>query len=139
MSTKTVEILANTRIFSGLSKAELKKIDGLMTGLTIKAGKEFISEGTPGRQAFVIIEGTATVRRGASVVATVGPGDILGEMSVIAGLPTVASVRADTDLEVEVLTSRELSSLLDEVPRISKKIMVGVLTRLHELEPGLIR
>lgn len=132
------EQLGKIDIFSGLTKAELKKIRRLMTPISIKAGKEFIVEGTSGREAFIILEGRATVRRGGRVVASVGPGDILGEMTVLTGAHRTASVTADTQVEAEVLSRREFSSLLDSQPKLAKKLLLGVVNRLHQLEPSLI-
>ncbi len=131
------ETLAQIHLFSDLSKAELKKIERLMTPVDIKKGKEFITEGKPGREAFILLEGTASVHRGKRLIATLGPGDIIGEMSILAGHPRSATVRAETDIVCEVLDRREFSSLLDEVPTIARKIMVTAIKRLHDLDPGL--
>lgn len=131
------DTLAQISLFSDLSKADVKKLARLMTPVDIKAGREFITEGKPGREAFILLEGTASVRRGKRLIATLGPGDFIGEMSVIAGYPRSATVTAETDLVCEVLNRREFSSLLDEVPTIARKIMVAAIKRLHELEPGM--
>jgi len=136
---KTVdEQLETMDIFRGLSKSEIKKIRRLMTPTTVRAGKQFITEGDPGREAFLVLDGRATVRKGSKILATVGPGDFLGEMSVLTGDHRTASVTADTDLEVEVLSKREFSSLLDDQPRIARKLLLGVIQRLRELEPGIV-
>lgn len=129
--------LASIDLFSQLSTADLKKIDALMTTTTIKAGREFIKEGSPGREAFIIVSGSATVRKGGRVIATLQAGDFVGEMSVVASIPRTASVTANDDMVVEVLTRREFSSLLDNDAKISRKIMIGALHRLHELAPSL--
>ncbi|NNE95822.1 MAG: cyclic nucleotide-binding domain-containing protein [Acidimicrobiales bacterium] len=136
--TSVDDQLAQMDFFRGLSKADLKKVRRLMTPTTIEAGKQFITEGTPGRQAFLILSGRATVRRGARVLSTVGPGDFLGEMSVLTGDHRTASVTADTDLDVEVLNRREFASLLEEQPKLAIKLLLSVVIRLRELEPGLI-
>jgi CRP-like cAMP-binding protein len=109
-----------------------------MTPTTIKAGKEFITEGTPGRQAFLVLSGRATVRRGSKILTIVGPGDFLGEMSVLTGDHRTATVTADTDLEVEVLNRREFASLLEEQPKLAIKLLMAVINRLRQLEPGLV-
>jgi CRP-like cAMP-binding protein len=132
------EQLAKMDLFRGLTKADLKKVRRLMTPMTIKAVREFITEGAPGREAFIILEGRGTVRRGGRVRASVGPGDFLGEMSVLTGAHRTASVTADTDIEAEVLSRREFSSLIDSQPKLAKKLLIGVINRLHELEPTVI-
>lgn len=131
------DALASLPIFSELSAADLRKVERLMTPITIKAGREFIVEGKPGREAFVILEGRATVRKRSRVLASVGPGDVIGEMAVLANLPRTASITADTDLQVEVLNRRELTALLEEVPRLAMKIMVSAIKHVSELESSL--
>lgn len=133
----THETLSQIHLFNELSKSDLKKIERLMTPVDIKAGRQFITEGKPGREAFILLEGKASVHRGKKLIATLGPGDFIGEMSVIAGYPRSATVRAETDLVCEVLNRREFSSLLDEAPTIARKIMVTAIKRIHDLEPGI--
>ncbi len=87
----------------------------------------------------IIIEGTSTVKRKGRVLARLGPGDFFGELAVVAGVPRTATVIADTDMVIETLNRREFSSLLDESPRIAKKILVGAVRRLHEIEESVIR
>ncbi len=132
------ETLAQIDIFSELSKAELRDIGRLMTPIDIRAGKQFITEGSPGREAFIILEGQATVRLGGRLVATVGPGEVIGEMAVIAGLPRSASVIAETDIVAEVLDRREFMALIDSNPKLTKKIMIAAIKRLHDLQPGIL-
>jgi CRP-like cAMP-binding protein len=131
--------LPNIELFSELSNKELKSVASLMTPVRVKAGRVLTEEGQPGREFMIIIEGTATVRRSGQVVARLGPGDFFGELAVIAGVPRTATVTADSDILIETLNPREFSTLLDESPRIAKKILVGAVRRLHELEVGLVR
>lgn len=137
----SLAVLSSLAIFEALSKSELRKVAALSTPSRIRAGQEFITEGSSGREAFIITSGRGTVRRGNRLVAGVGPGDIVGEMALFAGLNRTASVTADTDLEVEVLTRTEFMSLLDQVPAITKKLMTSAFKRIHELEevvPGSV-
>lgn len=131
------ETLPNIELFSELSKKELRNIASLMTPIRVKAGRKLTKEGEPGREFMIIVEGNATVDRGGKVLARLGPGDFFGELAVVAGVPRTATVTADTDMVIEMLNRREFSSLLDESPRIAKKVLVGAVRRLHELEESL--
>lgn len=134
----TQETLASIDLFSELSKAEIRAIEKLMTPITIKAGRTFITEGAVGREAFIMLEGTATVRRKGRLVSTVGPGEVIGEMSLVSNSHRLATVTAETDVIAEVLNRREFISLLDQNAKISRKLMVSAIRRLHELEPALL-
>ena len=121
-------------LFSQLTKQELRHISGLMTPVTIPSGRTFIRQGEVGREFVVILDGTATVRRNGRKVAEVGPGDFLGEISVLSGAPRNADVVAATDMTIEVLNPAEFHALLDENATITRKILMSAVTRLSELE-----
>lgn len=133
----SLDAISSHSMFANLSKSELKKVAKLSTISSIKAGKEFITEGATAKEAYIVVEGSATVRRGGRIVASVGPGDILGEMALVANIKRTASVTADTDMKVECMSRNEFLALLDQVPKISRKLLVNALQRIHELEPSI--
>lgn len=134
MAKKIEEKLQEISIFRECSVKELKSISRLLTQVSVKSGTVLTKQGDPGREFMIIISGQATVRRDGKVLATLGPGDFFGELAVIAGVPRNATITTDTDMVVEALNRREFSSLLDESPKIAKKILVGAVTRLNENE-----
>ncbi len=134
----TADALAQIDLFADLTKKERVEIERIMTPIRIKAGREFIKEGSVGREAFIILEGDATVWRHGRLVTHVGPGAFLGEMAVLAGTPRSATVRAETDMELEVLARNEFSTLLDDMPSVARKLLVASIKRLHQLEPALL-
>lgn len=131
--------LGAIELFSELSAKERKAVGRLMTSVSVKPGRDLIKEGDVGREFLVIVEGEATVRRGGKVVARLGAGDFMGELAVIAGVPRTATVTADTEMTVSVLNRREFSTLLDSQPKLARKILVGAVKRLHNLEPALVK
>ncbi len=134
----TIAALASIDLFAGLSKKELASIDRLMTPIDIKAGKDLIKEGTAGREAFIVVDGTASVWRDDKLIASVGKGAVLGEVALLANRARTATVRAETAMTVEVLNSREFETLLDESPGLARKLLVATAKRVHELEPSLL-
>ena len=137
--TTLVERLANIELFSELTNKEIKKVASFMTTIDVREGRDLTVQGTVGREFMIIAEGEATVRRNGRLVATLGPGDFFGELAVIAGVPRTATVTAESAMVVEALNRREFSSLLDESPKLARKILVGAVKRLHELEEGVVR
>lgn len=136
--TNLLDTLAELDLFSDLSKKEIKSVERLMTPTTVAAGTEFIVEGEVGREAFLIVDGSASVWRRGRLVAEVGPGTVLGEMAVLTGIPRTATVKAETDLEMRTLVRREFLGLLDTSPTMTRKLLVSTINRLQELEPGLL-
>jgi CRP-like cAMP-binding protein len=126
--------LAELELFADLSKSELRSLVRLMTPVRVRAGRDLTREGETGREFMIIVDGTATVRRGGKVIATLGAGDFVGELSMLAGIPRTATVTADSDLTVEALNRREFASLLDESPRLARKVLIGAIRRLHAVD-----
>ena len=137
--TTLVERLSNIELFSELTNKEIKKVASYMTTIDVREGRDLTVQGTVGREFMIIAEGEASVRRNGRLIATLGPGDFFGELAVIAGVPRTATVTAESPMVVEALNRREFSSLLDESPKLSRKILVGAVKRLHDLEEGVVR
>jgi CRP/FNR family transcriptional regulator, cyclic AMP receptor protein len=96
-----------------------------------------MDQGEVGRQAFVILEGTAVVKRGGRKVADLGPGDTAGELSLLDLGPRTASVFATSDMRVLVLTARQLTGLLDETPALAHKLLAAMAGRIRDLDRKL--
>ena len=131
--------LAKIELFSELSKRDLKLVASLITPLKVPQGRTLTKEGDLGREFMIISEGTATVSRAGREVARLGPGDFFGELSLVAGIPRTATVTADTEMVVNALNRREFSTMLDQSPAIAKKILVGAVRRLSDLEESVVR
>lgn len=134
----TIAALASIDLFAGLSKKELASIDRLMTPIDVKAGKDIIKEGTAGREAFIVVDGTASVWRDGRLIASVGKGAVLGEVALLANRARTATVRAETEMTLEVLNRLEFETLLDESHGLARKLLVAAAKRVHELEPSLL-
>lgn len=126
--------LGQLRLFSSCSKRDLQKIARASDQLSIEAGRVLVEQGARGHEAFVIVDGTAAVRRNGRKVATLGPGDQFGELALLDGGPRTATVVAETPMEVLVLGQRELAGVLDEVPGLARKIMASLASSIRELD-----
>lgn len=130
----TDDRLRSIPIFSELSKKELRTVSRLMTQIDVKEGRALTREGEVGREFMIIMEGSAVVRRNGRKIAELGAGDFLGELAVLSGAPRTADVIASSDMVLETLNRREFMSLLDESAAIAKKVLIGAVKRLHDLE-----
>lgn len=131
-------ILSNIPIFSDLTKKDLASIQRMMSKFQIEAGEEFITEGTVGRAAFIIVSGNASVWKGGKLIASVGPGAVIGEMALLAGTPCNATVKAESDLMVESLDRREFSAFLDVNIAMTRRLLKATIIRLLQTEPSLL-
>jgi CRP-like cAMP-binding protein len=55
-------------------------------------------------------------------------------MSLLDQHPRSATVTAETDMRLLVLSSRDFSALVEEVPSVARRIMRGLAERLREAE-----
>jgi CRP/FNR family transcriptional regulator, cyclic AMP receptor protein len=130
-----LELLGNVRLFSNCNKRELARIASLVDEVEAPKGKVLVRQGDTGRECFVIAEGRAKATMRGKGTAVLGPGSFFGEMSLLDQGPRSATVRAETDLRLLVLGSREFSALINEVPPVAVRIMRGLAERLRTAEP----
>ena len=97
-------------------------------------GRVLCEQGSIGREAFIILEGSAEVKRNGRKVATFGPGDCFGELALLDHGPRTATVTASTPLKVLVIGAREFAGILDEVPPIAHKLLKALASRIRELD-----
>jgi CRP-like cAMP-binding protein len=129
-----VERLSQVQLFSACSKRELARIAALTTEIEVPSGRVLIRQGDPGRECFVIQEGTARATVRGRKTTMMGPGDCFGEMALLHEAPRSASVTAESDMRLLVLNSREFSTLLEDVPSVARKVLAAVGERLRDAE-----
>jgi CRP-like cAMP-binding protein len=124
--------LASIPLFSECDKKQLAEIGKLATEIEIPGGREFIKEGDFAQEMLVIVEGTATVTRGGQKLATLGPGDVVGELALLSHRPRNATVTSDTKLDILVIDSGAMDALLDDIPGLAKTLLKVVAGRLAD-------
>lgn len=131
-----VDVLAGVPLFSGLSKKELAEIARNVTEVEFVRGEFLMHEGEVGLEAFVILDGTVSVRRKGRKLAEATAGAVLGEMSIITDHRRNATVKAETFVTALLMSRREFNAVLDEHPQVAVKILRSVATRLAESVEG---
>ena len=122
--------LAAVPMFAKCDKRELREIGRVADELTVPAGTVLTKQGEIGLELFIIIEGTAEVVQNNQPIATLGRGDFVGELAVIAQVPRNATVTTVTEVVLLVLTFSGLSQLLDDIPGLAKHLLYEVTGRL---------
>jgi CRP-like cAMP-binding protein len=124
------ELLKRAPLFANCSKQELALISGIADEIDLKEGKELTRQGAPGREFFVLIEGTAEVVKDGNTVNTLEGGDFFGEIALVHHAPRTATVVATSPVRALVVTERNFRRLLDGSPEIQRKVMVALADRL---------
>jgi CRP/FNR family transcriptional regulator, cyclic AMP receptor protein len=128
-----VEALRRAPLFEGLSKRELTQLARVSEDMEIPAGTTLTREGEIGHEFFVIIDGETQVKRKGRSLGTRGTGDFVGEIALLEQVPRTATVTAKTQLRVFVLTSTDFHHLLEEYPKVERKVLRTLAKRVAEL------
>lgn len=129
MSTTTIrDLLADHRFFAGLPPADLDLIAGCGVNVAFRAGAMVAREGDPADRFFVVREGHGAIEvhapgRGALVVATAGPGDVIGWSWLFPPHQWRFDVRAVTDVRAVALDGACLRGKADEDPALGYRLM----------------
>jgi CRP/FNR family transcriptional regulator, cyclic AMP receptor protein len=126
--------LRNVSLFASCSNKDLEKIAKAGDELTMAAGSVLVDQGQTGREAFVILDGSATVRRNGKKVATLGAGAVVGELSLLDHGPRTATVVCDVETNVLVISQRNFMGVIDEVPALAHKLLATLAGRIRDFD-----
>jgi CRP-like cAMP-binding protein len=121
--------LRDVAFFEGFAPSELERVAGLAEEVEAAPGAVIIDQGRVGTECFVILDGQATVFVGDDVVATIGPGTMIGEMALVEHRPRTASVVAETDMVLAAFDLQAFRTLLEEMPRVHQRVLDTLAAR----------
>ena len=127
------EQLADAELFRGLSTRKLRTISSLMTRVDLASGTVITKEGRPGSQFLVLLDGVVAIGACDRVLATRGPGDFLGEISLLGARVQTATALATTPVTAAVFSKPDFWSLLGEVPAAGEVLRSAMSERLAEV------
>lgn len=129
--------LKSVAIFSGLAQADLIALQRHSDETTVEDGEILAEQDRAPKQMIVLINGKAIVRRNKRKIAELGPGDTIGELSLLDGGKQTATVVADGVCDILVVPVNEFRTLLQDSPGFAHKMMKSLATRLREADSHL--
>lgn len=106
-----------------------------------KDGETIIEEGESGNKMFIIVEGRVDIvkesEEAETVLATLGQGDIFGEMALVDARPRSATARAMGDVTTRVLDRDAFKSLIANNPKIAMLVFDKLCQRLRSVNDEL--
>ena len=116
--------LRELELFSEASRSELAVIARQLTRLKVKAGRVLVREGGLGNEFMIMVNGMAEVTQGGRSIATIGRGDLVGEMALLqpVGARRNATVTAVTDAEIYAGSPSEFRRILEASPSVAAKV-----------------
>jgi CRP/FNR family transcriptional regulator, cyclic AMP receptor protein len=125
-----VELIKRVPLFAHCSKKELGLVAQIADEIDLAEGKTLMREGDRGREFFVLVEGSADVRRRNRKVNTLGGGDFFGEIALVSQRPRTATVTTTSPVRALVVTEQSFRSLLDRAPDVQRKVLQALADRV---------
>ena len=128
-------------LFSEASRSELAVIARQLTRLKIKAGRVLVREGGIGNEFMIMVSGMAEVTQGGESIATIGRGDLVGEMAILQPLGSGrrnATVTAITDCEIYAGSAAEFRRIMEAAPSVAAKVQATIASRTPVSAPALV-
>jgi SAM-dependent methyltransferase len=122
-------------MFADCSEGELAAVMARSAVISRDQGEVLIAEGDPGTDVFVLLEGKAVVSRQGEEVASLGPGDLFGEMAAFDSGVRTATVTASSPVELLLIDPRSLAEVIGRGTVAWK--MLGMLTERLRLSGEL--
>ena len=99
--------LTQVPLFRGMTQSALEAVAGLAAETQFADGDEMTREGDEGDAFYVIVDGQLVVSQNGMTVRNMGPGDFLGEISLIDGRPRTATATAAGPVKALVIRRPE--------------------------------
>ena len=117
------EVLMSMPLFSRLNERELLRVLQVAEVYQYEAGEVVVRQGERGDRMFLTLDGHLKVEREGTVLGELGPGDHLGEMSLIRSLPRSATVTAMRPTELISLKRDDFFEMIRTEPHIAVKLL----------------
>ena len=111
-------LMATHPLFRPFSRIQRRDLLRRFTSHDVGPGTDIIHEGDEGRGLFVVLSGEVDVQKGDTPLATLRAGDVFGEMALIRGGETSATVTASAQSTVLFLARENVSRIVSGVPEI---------------------
>lgn len=100
-----------------------RKLLALVEWRDVEVGEVLMEQGTPSPPLVYIASGAAMIEDGGKMVGVCGPGDFVGEMSLVSGNPASATVRATNRLHVAQFDPAKLEQALARSQELNSALM----------------
>jgi CRP/FNR family cyclic AMP-dependent transcriptional regulator len=127
----STDLLRLVPLFRGLSDRSFDAIANLASETSYAAGDVLVRQGEPGHEFLIIVAGRARVERDGKQIRELGPGDFLGEISLIDASPRTATVTALDAIQAICVHRDGFLDLIDRIPVFRLEVMNALTQRIR--------
>lgn len=137
MLSEAADLFRASEVFEGLTPEEIREIIHLSEYRALDSGDLLFEEGEPSDALYVVADGEVEVRSqkaggGSTVLAELGPGSVVGEMSLIEGGERSATVEALREVELFRVDHEAFDSLRAQNRPVAYKLVMRIARLLGE-------
>jgi hypothetical protein len=129
-----MEHLRSVPLFAELDDAQLHRVAEVVTERSVASGEYLCHQGDEGKEMYLILRGALDVLFGERdrYLRTCLPGEPIGELAAFTGLTRTASLRAQGDTEVLVMSSKDVLALMREQSDLAERMIQLLARRLYD-------
>jgi hypothetical protein len=137
VAPRMAQVMLDAPLFEGMNEEQATRLASICTVTMKPANVEMFSEGNPADCLFLVLQGQVRVSAGGShtALASVGPGELLGELSLLTHNLHSASATTTTAVEAAELSHRDLTDLIRRRPDIGvimyRNLALGLGSKLQ--------
>jgi CRP-like cAMP-binding protein len=128
----TVETLRALPLLADVSDDALERLATHAAEVVVPAGTVLVEVGQPGAGMLILEEGELAVELRDGKTVPLGPGEFVGELSLLIDEPRTARVRAATDVRCWAIARADFAALLRDDPRVAVAMLPALARRLHD-------
>ncbi|TEU19870.1 MAG: cyclic nucleotide-binding domain-containing protein [Anaerolineales bacterium] len=129
----------NAVLFADLSEEEQKKVSDKMRLVRYREGQTIFEKGDTSDVLYLVKSGWVKIITGEStVLASMGPGSLLGEADLFMGRSRSTGALAATNVSLWALSDQDLEKLIAEEPKIGVKLSLAFGSRIAQLNYYLV-
>jgi MFS family permease len=127
-------LLEQIPLFAVLPQNELEQLSRDLIEVSVPAGTQIVTEGSPGDRFYIVESGSVSVLSRGRVVATTTSGGYFGEIALLRDVPRTATVRADVDVSLYALEREDFLEVVTGASSVRELADAETDRRLRDLE-----
>jgi CRP/FNR family cyclic AMP-dependent transcriptional regulator len=133
-----IDHMRKVPLFRGMHTSALETVADRASETTFEDGETVTREGEPGETFYIVIEGRLNVSQHGTLVRELGPGDFLGEISLVDGRPRTATVTAVGPVQALVIRRADFLEMVEWDSTVRLGVLTALTERIRKTDPGEI-
>jgi len=127
-------VLKRNDVLAAIEEDDFRDLLGAVTYKVFGGGETIIREGEEGEYFYHVYSGRVSILKDGQAIALLGPGDFFGEISLVTGDKTSATVTADQESIVILVSSARFRQVIDMNETMAMKLSALITRRQEEMK-----